>query len=337
LTPYLEIGGDYREVLPGVYLIELPLPWSLGLINVYLVRLAEGYLLIDCGMDTPESLEALTRGLEGLGVAWADIRQILVTHTHPDHVGLAHKLIEITGAPVMMHRDEVRQLAEIASSDGVKWADDALVAAGSPPELAASIEAAFAEIRKSFRALEPDVVLQGGERIPSALGSLELIWVRGHSPGHLCIWAPERRALFSGDQILQHITPNIGWQPDHDALAEFLASLTRLAELDADLVLPSHGSLFRGHREWIRQTTAHHEARCGQIEAALAAGPSTAHALVGAIWSRPLEPFNYRFAVFELLAHLEYLKQRGRVTMLRDAGGAALWASVKVDKQSVHI
>ena len=65
MTPYLEIGGDYRETVPGIYLIELPLPFSLGLINVYLVRLAAGWMLVDCGMDTPECLEALAR--EGAG------------------------------------------------------------------------------------------------------------------------------------------------------------------------------------------------------------------------------------------------------------------------------
>jgi glyoxylase-like metal-dependent hydrolase (beta-lactamase superfamily II) len=318
LTPYL-------EALLEVHRIELPLPFELAAVNVYLVRLAGGYLLIDCGINTPACLEALTRALEGLGIAWPAIKQILVTHTHPDHVGLARKLIALTGAQVMMHRDEVRQLADFASGSGVKWADEALIAAGAPAGLVQSIDQSFSEFRKSFLTLEPDVVLAGGERIPSAIGDLEVIWTRGHSPGHVCLYSQARRVLFSGDQILERITPNIGWRPDHDALHEFLASLDRLAALDADLVLPSHGVPFRGHRQWIRDTAAHHAERCRQLETALADGPKSAHSLVSALWNRPLSPFHYRFAVFEVLAHLEYLKQLGRLASRR-ANGVDLWS-----------
>ena len=81
----------YREVLPGVYLVALPLPSSLGRIHVYLVRLANGYLFLDCGMDTAPSFQALEQALKNLGIGWKEIRQILLTHIHPDHMGLAPK------------------------------------------------------------------------------------------------------------------------------------------------------------------------------------------------------------------------------------------------------
>ena len=95
LTPYLEIGGDYREVVPGIHMLELPLPFSLGIVNVWLVRLESGWLLIDTGMQTEACFDALARALEGLSVEWRDIRHILLTHIHPDHLGLATKLVAL--------------------------------------------------------------------------------------------------------------------------------------------------------------------------------------------------------------------------------------------------
>lgn len=326
MTPYLEIGGDYREVLPGVHLVELPLPFSLGLVNVYLVRLDEGWLLIDCGMDTEACLEALTRALEGLNVAWTDIRQVLVTHMHPDHVGLARKVLDRTGAQLIMHRREAELLAEVAGSPlHTRFEDQVLADSGIPGDLVDKIEASFVDIRRTFCRLDPAWPLGGGEEVPTRLGPLQVIWTRGHSPGHVCLYNAPHRALFAGDQILEHITPNIGFQPDHDALGEFLSSLERLAELDVDLILPSHGAPFRGHRAWIEQTHRHHAERCAQIEAALSPEPKTAHELVGDLWNRRLSPFHHRFAVFEVLAHLEYLKQRGRLEARRD-GEALRWS-----------
>jgi len=90
LSPKTPTRDGYREVLPGVHLVELPLPFTLGAINVYLVRLDGGYLLIDCGMDTEACFQALARGMEAVGAGWTDIREILLTHVHPDHMGLPH-------------------------------------------------------------------------------------------------------------------------------------------------------------------------------------------------------------------------------------------------------
>ena len=107
----------HREIAPGVHAIRLPLPFELESINIYLVRQDDGWLLIDCGMDTRESRERLEAALPSVGVAWTDIRAILLTHMHPDHMGLCGWMQERSGAPVLIHRLEAEHLDEILSSE----------------------------------------------------------------------------------------------------------------------------------------------------------------------------------------------------------------------------
>ena len=128
--------------------------------------------------------------------------------------------------------------------------------------------------------------------------------------------ARERRVLFSGDQMLEDISPNIGWHEDRDPLGEFLASLDALARLEIELILPSHGAPFSGHREWIRKTIEHHADRCARILKLLESTPKSAADVADQLWERPFTPFHYRFAVFEVLAHLEYMERQGRVVRL---------------------
>ncbi|MGD0361605.1 MAG: MBL fold metallo-hydrolase [Bryobacteraceae bacterium] len=311
MTPYLEIGGDYREVVPGIHMLELPLPFSLGIVNVWLVRLETGWMLVDTGMQTEACFDALARALEGLSVDWRDIRRIVLTHIHPDHLGLASKLVPLTGATLDLHRADYELLEQIIDADLHRdWQQEILTTAGVSPEMRELVHASMAEIQQTFARLAPDRLLAGGETIATAHGAMEVVWTPGHSPGHVCLYDRERRVLISGDHILQHISPNIGWQPGRDALGEYLASLDRMAALDVDLILPSHGAPFAGHREWVRKTHEHHAERCARIAALVEGGADTAHQIAGLLWNRHLSPFHYRFAIFEVLAHLEYLERR---------------------------
>jgi glyoxylase-like metal-dependent hydrolase (beta-lactamase superfamily II) len=328
LTPYLEIGGDYREVLPGVYLLELPLPFSLGVVNVYLVRRTDGWLLVDCGMNTEPCFNALERALEGVEVPWSSIRGILLTHIHPDHMGLVRRVMSLTEAPLMLHRADARLLAQVADvSRFLAWQHQIFVTSGVPADMLPALDGTHAEVENSLYRLDPDVVLEGGETLETAAGELRVIWTPGHSPGHVCLYDAGRRVLFSGDHILEHISPNIGWHDDQDALGDYLASLDRIAALEVDLILPSHGAPFRGHREWVAKTRAHHAERCERLLDGLNGRSRTAAELIPAIWDRTLSPFHYRFALFEVLAHLEHMARTGPVSASEEAG-VTRWSAV---------
>ena len=312
-------------VFPGVHRIELPLPFELSTVNIHLVHLENGYLLVDCGMETDASFAALETGLAQLGIAWRDIRQILLTHMHPDHMGLSARLLELTGAELWMHEREERQLALVNTpSERSGWIGRAFVESGVPEALQARMQKHFGAIRKNFHPLSPDRLLTGGESISTAIGPLEVLWTPGHSPGHICLHSARHRLLFSGDQILPNITPNISWMPEEDALADFLRSLERLKPVDVDLILPSQGLPFSGHRGWIDETVQHHRERCDEIHALLLGAPFTAYNLVGQLWRKQLSPINHQFALLEVLAHLEYMQRQGRIQR-QNSSGAIQW------------
>jgi glyoxylase-like metal-dependent hydrolase (beta-lactamase superfamily II) len=276
-------------------------------------------------METEPAFETLRAAMAERQIEWRDIRQIVLTHMHPDHMGMAAHLLELTGAELAMHRAEADHLRLVTGGNRrIPWLQEAYIQSGVPLSLETKMEEHFSTIRESFHPLDPGRLFAGGEELETALGPLEIVWTSGHSPGHICLYSRERKLLFSGDQILENITPNIAWHPGRDMLAEFLDSLAALALLDIDLILPSHGEPFPGHRAWIAETIGHHQERCDEILNLLVESPRTAHQMVGQMWRRELSPINHHFAIFEVLAHLEHLKRQGKVRH-RHENGALEW------------
>ncbi len=312
------------EILPGVFQLELPMPFELRHVNVYLLRDGNGFTLVDTGLRTDESRAALERHLHDAGTSMDRLNRVLVTHIHPDHFGLAGELRDRSGAEVVLHRLEVALMepryarAEDLLQEVGRWLD----VNGVPSSEQEFLKTASLAAREFVSVVDPDILLEGAERFPLNEGQLMAVWTPGHSPGHCCFYWPERRLLFSGDHILPTISPNIGLHPQSsaDPLTDYLASLDRIAALDVDQVLPAHGPVFRDHRRRIAEIKQHHRDRKQALLALTTRKPQTgwelASGLFGGIADRNV--FHQRLALQETLAHCQALAQEGRLQKWSD-------------------
>jgi len=315
------------QVADGIYRLELPMPFELRHVNVYLLRDGDGYTLIDTGLQTDESRQALQAKLDSLQVPVERIRRILITHIHPDHFGLAAELRERSRAELVIHRLEVALMepryarAEDLVHDVAAW----LSRNGVPQAEAEFLKSASMAAREFVSVVEPDTLLEGSERLSIDGGELITVWTPGHSPGHCCFYWPQRRLLFSGDHLLPKISPNIGLHPQSgaDPLADYLASLARIDRLDVSQVLPAHGDPFADHRGRIAAIVKHHKERKDTLvrlasSDGVQSGWELAARLFHGIMDRNV--FQQRLALQETLAHCQSLAEEGRMRKLVESG-----------------
>ena len=321
--------GDLVDLAEGVLWLRLPLPLRLNHVNVFILEDGPGWTVFDTGMNTPESLAVWERHLAGR-LAGKPITRVIVSHFHPDHVGLAGWLCERFGAALWM--TEVEWLtARMLQRDGQGPKAKAALAAhlarcGAPAETAAEMIASSGMF--SGRVVEPppvyrrlhagDVVTIGGRDWRCRIGG-------GHAPEQAALWCDEAKLLLIADQILPNISPNVSvWfsAPDDDPLADYLALLGAQGDLPQDVaVLSAHGRPFYGLHSRAAWLSAHHDERLDALLGALAEGPVTAWDGVQALFPQEaeLDPHQKNFALGELLAHMNLLISRGRVDALPGA------------------
>jgi glyoxylase-like metal-dependent hydrolase (beta-lactamase superfamily II) len=307
---------------PGIFQLKIPLKNNpLGYINSYLIRTDEGCALIDSGWNTDDAFEALKDGVTRAGVTFKDIDYLIVTHIHPDHYGLIGRVQEHTDAQLLLHETE-RQLLDsryVNYDELLRASENWLRVNGVPSESRPTLQRASLDILGLVATPHTCASVFGGERITLGNRSLEVIWTPGHSPGHICLYDEDERILFSGDHVLERITPNVSMntQTQSNPLVDYQNSLRQIEALDARLVLPGHGRPFTGLRERIAAIIAHHEERLSEVLAICEAEPITAYEVAKrTAWYKAwklLPPFSQRTAVTETLSHLELLLSRGQL------------------------
>jgi glyoxylase-like metal-dependent hydrolase (beta-lactamase superfamily II) len=319
-----------EQLRADLWSIPVPMGGPLRYVSVYAFALDGGGLgLLDTGWESDAGWAALTGGLSSIGGGISDVRGVLVTHLHFDHLGLAERVRQASGAWVAMHPADAAIVGSPVHRDpaaSVATEVAFLVSLGADPDDAASDVGHPEKFVPFSRMAVPDRLLEDGEHADFPGWRMRAVHTPGHTPGHLCFAEERTGVFFSGDHVLPRISPNISTTHDGtpNPLGDYLRSLTAVSGTEPAEVLPAHEWRFRGLADRTGQLREHHEHRLAELLDAIREHPhSTPWQLAAHLtWSRPWDHYERRmriFAVTETDAHLRLLAARGLIT---SSGGA---------------
>ena len=329
----LPAPGTALSIAPGVKWIRMALPFALNHINLWLLRdeldARPGWSVVDCCISTDEAKmqweQVFASALEGL-----PILRVIVTHMHPDHIGLAHWLCERWQTHLWISATDYT-MARIGTQGPTGFGGDAAAAFFASHGLNDPQSMEKIKDRSSyFPTLVPSVPRQfrrmmDGDTLTIGGRAWTCISGYGHAPEHISLYCAESRLLIGGDMMLPRISTNVSvydQEPEANSLKLFLDSIDKFRTLDADtLTLPAHGKPFTGLHQRIQQLHEHHQDRLAEVMAACMAQPRSAAEMLAVLFKRTLDLHQTTFAMGESIAHLHALWFAGRLTRTRAPDG----------------
>jgi len=337
-TAYTMPQNLITAVTSNIYQVQIPLPFALRIVNCYLLPGDAGWTIVDTGLNTSRARAAWRQAFAALGIRPSHIEQIILTHAHPDHYGLAGWLGQICVAdggqlpPVRLSALEAQQADHFWKAGRVLqkpfyafWQR-----CGLPDALIHNIVGSTESTRQrtfphpaEHRIINIEDTIRLGNRF------LKPIHTPGHSDGHLMFYDEAERLLLCGDHVLVKITPNISKWPggQQNPLGVYLQTLLDLRSLAVEIALPGHGPLIQDFHGRLTQISQHHQQRLADTLTALDR-PSSVFDISQKLFDHEtLNVHEMRFATTETLAHLDYFVNNGRVHQNDDP----IWQFSRVD------
>ena len=320
-----------------LHCIPLPTPFPVGPVNVYLAE-GERLTLIDTGPKWDEARAALEAGLAAHGYRLEDLRRVLLTHHHVDHIGLAGEIVARSGAEVVTHPYNVPWLEDYAAFRQSQlpfyqqvWKDGAV-----PKEIILAMDAAGANVSQWLDAVTPTRAINESDTLTLDDAEWRVYHTPGHAGGLICLWAPGTRTLLANDHFIRDISSNPLLEPPPlmngprpKRLVEYLHHMQRMAALEPVRALPGHGEVVEDVPGLVRQRLAFHARRKARLLNQLAEQPQTlwqlTHATFGDRLKRGMDWF---LGLSEILGHLDLLEADGAIAPRRD-GATVMWARVQ--------
>ena len=340
-----------EEIIDGLWRLRTPmtseaLPW----VFAYLFKTSDGLALFDSGHGTTKAQTALKAQVEGLGFMMGDIHSLMISHAHPDHLGMAGWIKELAPDCRIMMIDVEADWYSDNGRGSQNWvqqnnlwmirhgvSESEILAEGKVFNKENDVGDSGDRDRSWFSSkINPDVLLQDTDLIEIGNWSLQALWTPGHTPGHLCVYIPNHDLLLTGDHVLGRITPNVSMSPDdehsgRDPLTEFLESLEKIGQYKTSVGLPAHEKLIPELSARCSELIEHHANRCAEVMAGIGESRQASASDISSrvTWNKPFAGFSIfkkRMALGETLAHLHYLEGRGEVESHADQATAITWS-----------
>jgi glyoxylase-like metal-dependent hydrolase (beta-lactamase superfamily II) len=303
--------------------VRIPLPFRLNHVNCYLAKGAEGWTILDAGLGYDMTRETWKKTFTEHGLKPTDIKQIYLTHYHPDHYGFCGELQQWTGAKVYMSRRSYEQAQTMWTEERFVNAKQNYIRSGIPEPVAEQIDVMGRRFSGWVRPhATADHWIEEGDTFQFGALTYEAVHTPGHADGHMCLINKAEKVWIAADHLLAKITPNITYtiKGKGDPLKDYLNSLRRIKDFDLDYVIPGHGSTFTDVTKRINEVLDHHDKRLSLVMESVkgngsdsSTGGKDAYQVCQDLFSKQLNEHEIRFAIGETLAHLQYLVNEGEI------------------------